>query len=447
MSASDDTRSLRGETLRFTIPVIIENTLTIFIGLIFSRIISTISSSALAAIGSANIVQTFINAVFGILTGSTPVLVAQQIGAKQNKDAADTIEQAILFGLVTTLLFMVLTLTLATPILSLTMPNAEEKLLYEAVRYFRVLMLSLPTLILHGLLSSAVRSMGNSRSPMIVTMVMNLFQVAFGFLFIKVMKLEEIGAGLAYVCCRLIGFILMFTILMRDRRFFTLKIRNMFKPHFSTIKRLLKIGVPCGLESIFCQLGYLLANSMSIALGTQEASVYQILNTIASFVGLPQNIVSPVGLSIVGRLVGAGKIKESKKEGLKLILISVSITVVLALLCIVFAKPLCSIYSSDEDTINATASIVWVLLIYDFLGCIINSNDPQLRAAGDVKFVMFTTLSFVWLVRLPLTWLFCFKLHWGVMGIFMANSINLFFRAAIGVTRHYCSDKWYRNKV
>ncbi len=447
MPSSDEARQIRSQNLRFTIPVILENTLTIFIGLVFSRIISTISSSALAAIGSANIVQTFINAIFGMLTTGTSVLVSRQIGAKENKDAAETLEQAMLFGVVTTVLMMLLSFTLATPILSLTMPNAEDKLLSEAVRYFRMLMLSLPTLILHSILSSAVRSMGNSKSPMIVTIVMNVFQVGFGFLFIKVLGLEEIGAGLAYVCCRFVGFIMMFIIVMKDHRFFVLKLGNMVKPHFSTIKRLLHVGVPCGLESVFCQLGYLLANSMSIALGTQEASVYQILNTLSSFVGLPQSIVSPVGLSIVGRLIGAGKIRESKKEGLKITIISVSASVLLAVVCIIFAKPLCSIYSDDSGTIASASSLVWVLLLYNFFGCIINSNDPQLRAAGDVKFVMFTTLSFVWLVRLPLTYIFCFKLHWGVMGIFMANSINLAFRAAFGVVRHYCGDKWLKNKV
>lgn len=68
-------------TLRFTLPVMLENTLTIFIGLVFSRIISTISGSALAAIGMANTVMAVIFSLFSMVTTGAAVLVSRQIGA------------------------------------------------------------------------------------------------------------------------------------------------------------------------------------------------------------------------------------------------------------------------------------------------------------------------------------------------------------------------------
>ena len=80
-------------TLRFTLPVMLENTLTIFIGLVFSRIISTISGSALAAIGMANTVMAVIFSLFSMVTTGAAVLVSRQIGAGEGAAAADTIEQ------------------------------------------------------------------------------------------------------------------------------------------------------------------------------------------------------------------------------------------------------------------------------------------------------------------------------------------------------------------
>ena len=76
----------------------------------------------------------------------------------------------------------------------------------------------------------------------------------------------------------------------------------------------------------------------------------------------------------------------------------------------------------------------------------INSVDPQLRAGGDVRYVMLVTLSAVWLIRLPLTYLFCFVWDWGVPGIFIGNSISLYYRAVMGLIRRR-GDKWLTRKV
>ena len=68
-------------SLRFMLPVIAENVFTIGIGLVFSRFISTISGSALAAIGLANNVQAVLHGLFGIMITGTAVLVARHVGA------------------------------------------------------------------------------------------------------------------------------------------------------------------------------------------------------------------------------------------------------------------------------------------------------------------------------------------------------------------------------
>jgi Na+-driven multidrug efflux pump len=89
---------------------------------------------------------------------------------------------------------------------------------------------------------------------------------------------------------------------------------------------------------------------------------------------------------------------------------------------------------------------MWVILFVNAAGISINAIDPQLRAGGDVRFVMVLTLSAVWLIRLPLTWLFCFHWDMGVFGIFFANGISLWVRAALGLIR-WSGKKWMYKKV
>ena len=96
MKRADLARLNGSLSLRFILPVIGENMLTILIGLVFSGIIGVISSSALAAIGMANSVMALVFSLFSVVTTGATVLVARQIGAHENGPAAQTIEHVAL---------------------------------------------------------------------------------------------------------------------------------------------------------------------------------------------------------------------------------------------------------------------------------------------------------------------------------------------------------------
>ena len=433
-------------SLRFTLPIIIESVFGIFISLIISGIISGISPSAMAAIGMSNTVMTVIFAFFSIVIGSAAVIVSRHIGAGEGKQAGEVVGQTILLSVLFSWIITVLSITCSTPLFRLLMPTAEDVLFKESVRYFRILMLSMPFHVLFSAMTPIFRAMGSSHVSFTVVVILYVCLLLSSWFFIDVLHLEEIGAGLAYIFCRVVGVICCFFVLLRDHRFFTLRIRDMVRLRWDICTRIFRLGVPMSLESIIVQFGYMLANSMAISLGTFESGVYQIINTLNSFAALAQGICSAIGTAVIGQLLGAGKPDRARKIGRGIWAAGIGATVLLCGILIAAGKPLSALYSSDPATINASASLLWVLLIMDIAGVSINAIDPQLKAGGDATFVMFITVSAVWLIRLPLTWLFCFKLNMGVLGIYVANSISLYFRAVAGFIRH-CGNKWYAKKI
>jgi len=433
-------------SVRFVLPVIWENTLTIVVGLLFSRVISGISASALAAIGMSNTVMTVAFAVFSMVTTGASVLVSRHIGAQESREAANTVEQTILLSLVSSSVVTLLCFAAASPILRLLMPTAEDQLFSEAVRYFRILVLSLPLYVLHSALSTICRSMGDSKNPLIVALFMNVVQLIAGYVLIAQAGLEEIGAGLAYIVCRIVGSGLMLWTLTHNQKYFVLQLKNVLRPRMATITRILRIGIPVSIESIFVQVGYMLGNSMSIALGTFEAGVYQVMNTLNTFMTIGQPICATIALSAVGHMLGAKRITDAKKGGMFIWYMGIAATVLLGSIVLIWAVPLCGLYSSDPATVSSASGIMWILLVMDIAGISINAIDPQLRAGGDVKYVMIITLTAVWLIRLPLTWLFSFHFDMGVMGIFLANTISLYYRAILGLVRHR-GNQWIKKKI
>lgn len=307
-------------------------------------------------------------------------------------------------------------------------------------------MISLPFLVLHGVFSGVCRGLGNSRVPMITAITMNLCQLAAAWILISCLQLDEIGAGVAIVICRVVGAGLLFFTLMKDHRRFILRVRNMLHVKKETCKRILRIGVPVSFESIFVQLGYMLGNSMAISLGTFESGVYQIINTVNTFTSLPQGIGSTIVTSAVGHLIGRKNYAGAKKAGWTIWATGIMISVLLGLLAYSLGPLVTGIYSDDPATIGESARLLWILIFMNLTGMSINSIDPQLRVGGDVKYVMITTLVAVWGIRLPLTYFMCFRWGFGVLGIFLANTISLVFRMITGLVR-YRGTKWMHKRV
>ena len=433
-------------TFRFMLPVMLENIFSIFISMAFSQIISGISGSALAAIGMANTIMNVIYGAFAVVITGGAVLISRHIGAGERQQAANTTGQAILFAAISSAAVTVLCIVTSRWVMRLLMPTAEEALFEEAVRYYCFLMGSLPFHVLIGVLGGAMRALGNSRMPMIVGVITCGLLWVFGWIFVVLIPLQEVGAGLAYICCRVIGTGIALYALLHDHRYFTLRLRDIFRADGAIVRRMLNIGLPVAAETVFCSIGYMLANSMSIALGTMEASAYQIMNTLNGFIGLPQSICNVVALSVVGRLLGAQDYKAVKKNGRTIWITGISVSILLGAIATVFAAPLSGIYSKDAAVIGLSADLMWILLVMSIPAVSINAIDAQLRAGGDVKYVMFSTMTGVWLIRLPLTYLFCFVWDFGVLGIYGANTIALFYRAMLGLLR-YRTGKWMTRKV
>ena len=145
-------------------------------------------------------------------------------------------------------------------------------------------------------------------------------------------------------------------------------------------------------------------------------------------------------------MLGAKRPSDAKRGGMFVWAMGILATLVLCSIVVIWASPLSGIYSSDPATVSSASGSMWILLVMDIAGVSINAIDPQLRAGGDVKYVMIVTLTAVWLIRLPLTWLFCFYFDLGVIGIFLANTISLYCRAILGLIRHR-GDRWMKKKV
>lgn len=424
--------ALHGSALRFTLPVIAENVLTAAVGLIYSAVLGGVSASSLAAAGTGNQAMSFIVSFFSAVTTGSAILASRLTGQGDRNRLSRVVEHAMLLAPALSVMVMAFLIIISVPFTRVLMPGASDAFFGEGLSYFRCVLVSLPGLITYNVLSGILRASGDSKSALISTLLMNAVQLLAAFLFINVLHMEITGAGLAYVVCRYAGALALLIAIFRHHRSFSVDPRRIVRPSLSENMRILKTGLPSTVDAMAVQGGYLIINTLLIGLGQMEASVYNVLNTLIGMTGICQGIVNASATTLVGHKVGAGDIAGARKTENKILFISVSATVLLCAVVMVFPAFFTGLFTGDDTIQGLSADLIWVNLMFCIPAVVVNSVEPCARVGGEAKLVMLSCILNVWCLRLPLTWLFCYPMDMGVTGVFLANSIACTSRGVFG---------------
>ena len=434
-------KAFKSDAMRFTMPVIAENIFTTGVGLIYSAIVGGISASSLAAMGTGNQAINLVVALFAVITTGGVVLTAQLTGRSDIPRASRVVEHTLLLAPASALVITVVLLAVSAPLMRLLMPGAQADFVKESTDYFRMLLLSLPGLITMNALTGLLRASGESRIALLNSILINVVQIAAAYLFINRMGMKIMGAGCAYVACRYAGAIAMVIAVFGHHRGFRVEPSRIFRPSMPVVREILRVGLPTSVDSFSVQAGYLLNNSLLIGLGVRAASTYNVIATIVTLTGICQGIGNTSAATLVGQKVGAGDLPGARRRMNAILLYTFIATTVLCLVACLFPRFFAGLFSSDPDVISDSVRIMWLILPFCYVAVSVNVTEPATRAGGDTKYVMLTCSGCVWLIRLPLTWLFCYPLKMGVAGVWLANMVSLVARTVFCLARVY-GRKW-----
>ena len=207
------------------------------------------------------------------------------------------------------------------------------------------------------------------------------------------------------------------------------------------------VALPNGLENGVHQLVKVGLSSMVALFGTYQIAANGLAQSIWSLASIMGLAMAPAYTTVIGRCMGAGEIDSANYYFKKLNRITLVLSV--AWNALVFAMtPIIVRYSA----ISAPAKelVIWLVLInnvfnslaYPFAGPLGNG----LRAAGDVKFTMWVSITLTIAARLLFSALFGLWLGWGVIGVAVGMSIDLVFRGAVFLWR-LRSQQWSRFRL
>jgi putative MATE family efflux protein len=429
-------------------PLIIEQLLVVMMGIIDMIMVSYVGEHAVSGISLVETINFLIITAFSAIATGGSVVASQYLGRKDEKNACNSAKQLIFISCIISLTLMVFTIFTRRLMLKTIFGNIADDVMQSADIYFLFIAISYPFLALYTAAAAMFRSMGNSKIPMQIVILMNILNVAGNAFFIYVMKLGVAGAALSTLIGRIAAAVVLIYLLMKDKtRMINLHGITKIKLEGGMIKRILNIGIPSGLESSMFQIGKILITRIFTVFGTAAIAANAVGATINSLAFMPGSGFGMGLLIVTGQCIGAGDYLAAKRHTKKIMILSYLIYLIININIFIFMNQIIGIFNLSQEAHQLCALFLKVHCVTSTLFWCPSFVLPNaLKAAGDARYVMIVAVCTMWFVRVCSAFLLSYTFGFGPVGVYLAMGADFLFRG-IFYTRRWLSNKWIEKKV
>ena len=366
--------------LVFSIPLILGNLLQQMYNTVDSIIVGNyVGKNALAAVGSSSpLIFLLIAFGQGISVGSG-VIVSQAIGANNKKDIQLSVHTSLAISVILGVILSILGF-IFTPQL-LKMMNTPAEVMVESVKYLRLYSIGLVFNIIYNMEAGILNSVGNSKRSLLYLGIASSINIVLDLIFIRGLGWGVEGAAIATNISQAIAFIITLVYLMRVNANYKVTLSKI-KMHKSVAKRLIKVGLPTGVQNMMISLSNVLIQSSINVFGPIAMAGFSAYLKIDGFNILPVLSFSMASTTFTGQNYGAGKMDRVKKGMWLTLVMSIIYTILTGVLLLEFDNQVIRLFSQEKDVIEAgVRAMKYFCPFYMFLG-ILHSLAGTVRGLG-----------------------------------------------------------------
>lgn len=430
------------DLVNLIIPLILEQFLAIFVGLVDSIMVASVGESAVSAVSLVDSVMILVINIFTGLTAGGGIIAGQALGRKHKEDGCEAVEQTLLFSVLFSTVITVLVYAGKYFILHVVFGQIEPLVMRNCDIYLMIVTTSIPFLAVYNTGAAMHRAMGDSRTPMIMSLVMNGMNMVGNAIFLYGLHWGVEGAALPTFLSRAIAGVWMLFLMMDQKKILYVRTIRGLRLKFAVLKKILHIGVPSSLENSIFQLGKLLVLSLVSGFGTISIAANAVSNSVACFEILGGMSLGLAMSTVVAQCVGAGDYEQVRYYTKKLMKIAYA-TIFISDIVIVLLLPfIIRLYNLSPETGELTRKIIIFHSCMSALFWPLSFALPNtLRASNDVGYCMWVAILSMWTFRIGMSYVLAKFLGWGVIGVWVAMTIDWVVRSILFVVR-YRGHKW-----
>jgi putative MATE family efflux protein len=420
--------------VKLAVPAVGENLLVTMVFLADTLLIGWLKDpAALAAVSLGGLFLNIANQLFSAVSISATALVAHAWGAEDYERARRIAAQAIVVAVLFAAVAIAVMWPLATAMLVLM--GTSERATALGAQYMRIVLmtslLGFPMVVLNGIM----RGSGDTRTPMVITFVMNVYNVLAAIVLIfglgSLPALGLPGAAWATASARLLGGAFAIYLVMSGRRFLKVHWRDLLHWDRPLIGQMLRLSLPAGGESAILRLGFILFMRIVSALGEAPLAAHQIAVNVESLSYMPGFGLSMASTTLVGQSLGAKKPDLAEESIRGTMRISLMVMGTVGVIFALFGPALAAVFGSTPEVLALAGSAVRIGALEQLPVAVQMVIAGSLRGAGDTRTPMYATLLGTLLFRVPIVYLFAVVWGWGLNGIWLGTALDWTARAAL----------------
>lgn len=275
----------------------------------------------------------------------------------------------------------------------------------------------------------------------------NILNIIGNVFFIFTLSLGVAGAALSTLLSRIISAAIILILLKQPKQDLYIDSYLSIRPEIETITKILKIGIPTGIENGMFQFGKLVIQSTVSTMGTTAIAAQAMVAMLESFACQASIGIGLGMMSVVGKCVGAKEYEQAKHYT---ILLTKYAWIACIICCAMIMFPIQQITSlAGMETESAKLAIWLTRIVFTYKMIFWTPSflpGYGLRAAGDVKFSMITSTLSMWICRVVVTIFLVHTVHMGPLAVWIGMGADWTIRSFIFLAR-FKSNKWLEHKV
>ena len=415
------------------LPLIAEQALSVTIGLADTLMVSSVGEAAVSGVSLVDSFNTLMIQVMSALATGGAVVTSQYIGHREPKNAKAAAAQ-ILFVLASFSLVVAAVVVVGRhAILRGIFGSIDADVMRYAETYFLLSALSYPFIGLYNAGAALFRAQGNSKISMLSSLVMNVINIGGNAVLIFGFGMGVMGAALASLVSRAVACAVVLYLLQKPACPLRVDGLRALAPDGGLIRRILRVGIPAGIENGMFQIGKLSVSSLTSTLGTAAIAA---------------NAVGMAARTVVGQCRGAGEKEQAVYYSRRLLLTAYCGAWVMNISAFLFANRFAiSLFNlSPEAQTMALQVMVWFNFVSLFFWPSSFTLPNILRAAGDARFTMAVSILSMWVFRVGFCYVMVLGFHGRLLSIWMGMFLDWVFRSLCFFVR-FARGRWMEQSV
>jgi putative MATE family efflux protein len=444
-----DESNLLASVIRLAWPVIVQQVSFSMVQLVDTALVGHLGEDALAGVRLAGQLFWFTQAgMVAIAIGSTAI-VARAVGAGEKHMASRVLQTAFGMALLWGIVMALLMYFVGNWVLGFL--GAEPAAQHDGAQYLKYAAIGMPFFSLLFAGNACQQGAGDTRTPMIVGVVINIVNVIVAYSLINgefgAPELGVKGSGLGFSAAAIVGCTLVLIVLASGTRAIKWSVRSRFDN--GTARRVLNVGVPAGVEQMQFNIAFLIYTAIIASLGTTALAAHGVTLAIQS---LTFNVGFALGVAttaLVGQSLGARRPDLAEKATYLTMRYSLIFMCTLGVLMMIFGGQITSVFVGGDDADKVVHIGRQLLFIFAFAmpGIAVSLTlGGALRGAGDTRAVLLIMAFSTWVVRLVPAYILAITLGLGVPGAWVMAIADITVRAGL-MTARFRRGTWKTIRV